>query len=172
MTLYYSPTGGFLDSDFNSLVPDDSVAITPELHEALIQGQSASRKIIISTNGLPMLSEPDIAVVKKEAMATDNQQYQTEILNGFDSSALGSNYHYSSSQSDQQLLMSLVMTNSEGSLYCSDNSGDWAVLEHTAEQVMQVLKDMNKFLQSRKKVLAAKLIAINNATKVAEVINA
>lgn len=169
MTLYYSPTGGFLDSDYNSTIADNAVQITQALHETLMQGQSASRHIIIGADGLPTLSEPDINVLKAEAIASANQGYQTAILQGFDSSALDEAHHYPSTQSDQQLLMSLVMTDSDGSLYCQNGAGNWTMLDHTSDQVRQVLKDMNKSLQLQKKAFANKITAINTATNVADV---
>lgn len=58
----YSPsTGGFyLESIHGDAVPDDAVAITPELHTALIEGQSEGKIITPpdAEHGLPYLADP------------------------------------------------------------------------------------------------------------------
>lgn len=73
----------------------------------------------------------------------------SQILNGFDSSALGALHHYPSNVSDQQNLAASVLDSLLLDLpsdwttpfWCSDASGNWAFRLHTASQIQQVGKE-------------------------------
>lgn len=60
MTIYASKsTGGFYDSEIHTSIPNDAVAITRELHQSLIRGQSLGKIINFNTvDGVPSLEDP------------------------------------------------------------------------------------------------------------------
>lgn len=59
MTLYYSPTAGFRDTDLHasSSIPSDAIKITPAQREALITGEANGKRIAVS-NGRVILDDP------------------------------------------------------------------------------------------------------------------
>lgn len=57
MTLYYSPTAGFRDTDLHANIPSDSIKITPAQREALVTGEANGKRIAVS-NGRVILDDP------------------------------------------------------------------------------------------------------------------
>ena len=56
---YSKSTGGFYSREIHGdSIPADAVEITPELHAALLQGQSEGKLITADENGYPVLVDP------------------------------------------------------------------------------------------------------------------
>ena len=72
-----------------------------------------------------------------------------EVVAGFISNALGSTYTYPSQQSDQINLSGAVTASQSPNVsstwgvkfWCADSSGNWALRDHSASQIQQVLTD-------------------------------
>lgn len=58
MSIFYSQkTGGFYVSEIHESIPDDSVMISEELYHELLNGQSKGKRISLSPNGSPVLTD-------------------------------------------------------------------------------------------------------------------
>lgn len=56
---FYSPsTLGFYNIEINDFIPDDAIEIDDADHAALLDGQSAGKKIIPGIDGIPTLQDP------------------------------------------------------------------------------------------------------------------
>jgi len=56
MTIYYaSSTGGFYNTDINTVIPLDAVEITEENYQTLLNGQSSGQVITADAQGYPIL---------------------------------------------------------------------------------------------------------------------
>lgn len=56
---YSARTGGFYDRTIHGAsIPADAVQITDAEHQALLNGQSAGKRIVADNNGYPMLADP------------------------------------------------------------------------------------------------------------------
>lgn len=61
MTLfYYASTNGFYDDNINQNIPKDSVEITVEKHQELLDAQSNGKVIQADKNGNPVLKDRPI----------------------------------------------------------------------------------------------------------------
>ena len=93
----------------------------------------------------------------------------TEIVQGFTSSALGSAYTYPSAGTDQANLQQTAMAASGGLLMCEDSKGDWVLVAHTQAQGQQVLADFVAFRDKQRQALATLTGDVNSAGAVAAV---
>ena len=87
-TMYYSDTtDGFYDLAIHTQIPEDSVEISKEEYEALIEGQSKGKRIVTGVNGKPTLAE--------QLPPTDEQakkKYERAIQAHLDSTAQSAGY--------------------------------------------------------------------------------
>ena len=56
--MYSAQTGGLYRNDVHSIIPDDAVNITQEVHTALLSAQSQGKMIQSDENGYPIAVEP------------------------------------------------------------------------------------------------------------------
>lgn len=90
-----------------------------------------------------------LSVAKQNKIAEISAGCKNAIIAGFNSSALGSVYHYPCDITDQINLMGLVAESNlhlsdpkwSANFACRDSSGKWDKLPHTAEQLTAVGKD-------------------------------
>lgn len=87
---------------------------------------------------------PDLDAIKDEKLRDINDSCEAEIISGFPSSALGSEFLYQSDRDDQINLMGLVTSGADDLLKCDDGSlVDWRA--HTIAQLTQVFEDGASF---------------------------
>lgn len=71
MTIFYSAsTSGFYDTEIHTSIPSDSVEITKEEHNALLEDQSKGRVICVGADGRPttkLPDKPDLPTYKRAA---------------------------------------------------------------------------------------------------------
>lgn len=71
---YSQATSGFYSPAIHgAAIPPDAVEITPAEHAALLEGQSAGKRIVADESGRPVLADPpapDLGDVKAAALAT------------------------------------------------------------------------------------------------------
>lgn len=95
---------------------------------------------------------------------------RSQILSGFESSALGATHHYPAKTTDQQNLTASVMasllptitTGWTTPFWCADTNGVWAFRLHTAEQIQQVGQDAKAAIlaaMGKNEVLQAQIVA-------------
>lgn len=57
---YSKSTGGFYSREIHGdAIPSDAVAITPEYHVELLEGQSVGKRITADASGSPVLTDPE-----------------------------------------------------------------------------------------------------------------
>lgn len=94
------------------------------------------------------------------------------IVSGFTSSALGSDYHYPSKQTDQQNLTASVLASMLPSVtsswstpfWCEDSNGNWAFVDHTAAQIQTVGEDAKTAILTCQSKLEQLKAQVNSAT--------
>lgn len=76
MGYFYSPsTNGFYDPEIHGEnIPEDAVAITPERHAALLEGQSQGKLIQSDENGYPLLADPPAPTDEELASAARSKR--------------------------------------------------------------------------------------------------
>lgn len=90
MSIYYAKsTGGFYDSDINTVIPKDAVEITTATHQAMLAGQALGQLIQADTTGAPVLA-PAPAPTAAELQTAIEQAIQARIdataqAHGYDS---------------------------------------------------------------------------------------
>ncbi len=127
-------------------------------------------------NTLTPAPGPTLAQAQAAQIAAISGACQAQILNGFNSSALGSLRAYPSSDIDQRNLLSAV-TDAQGqgaswvtSLWCAAGSPPmWSFASHTAAQVQQVNADWLSFRVATQQKYANLVAQINAATTPAAV---
>jgi len=98
--------------------------------------------IVLDPNGT--LADAQAKQITLISAACSNQ-----IMNGFDSSALGSVYHYPAKDQDQANLVASVLDSTlpnnaadwSTPFWCEDGTGVWAYIPHNAAQIQQVGRD-------------------------------
>lgn|GEM_PF-4988124 len=156
--LWNSTTGHYSFSTTNN----GGVLITTAQYQALLTGESQGSKIIQGASGIPALQ--DIVITLEESreqqIATLSSACQEYLLNGFKSSALGSEYVYPSNTKDQQNFACAAATESTAYLWCS--TGDvWSLTVHTAAQVKQVNTDWMTYLNAAQAKLVSLITSVN-----------
>ena len=77
---YSKQTGGFYDSRIHgNNIPDDSVEITDEEYQILLNGQSSGKVIIADENGRPVLSDPVVTETLSEKLLKLAQAYKADL---------------------------------------------------------------------------------------------
>ena len=85
---------------------------------------------------------PKLLEVKNQRFAEINLSCQKEIESGFKSNALGESHLYQSDKQDQLNLVGVVTSGVAQPFKCSVDGGEsWEWIEHTHEQLKQVLSD-------------------------------
>lgn len=84
----------------------------------------------------------DFKTIKKEEI---NSYIEKLLVKGFDSSALGSLYHYDNQITDQVNLSDAVSLGTSVMFKCTDMAGKKALVQHTASQIQTVRADSIKF---------------------------
>lgn len=81
--IYFSKLAcGFYDSSIHSVLPEDAVEITKELHMQLLDGQSSGKVISSDSEGRPILVERDkisIEEMKLSLYKLNNSKYEDAI---------------------------------------------------------------------------------------------
>ncbi len=78
----YSPsTGGFYSPDIHgNTIPSDSLDISNERYQELLNGQSQGMKIISGDDGFPILVEYDLPVLTYQSeLSSLNAEYQVDV---------------------------------------------------------------------------------------------
>lgn len=108
-----------------------------------------------------------LKTAKKEAISG---ACRSEIVSGFDSSALGERHHYPAKETDQLNLSGSILdsllpdlpTDWTTPFWCADTSGLWAFRLHTASQIQQVGHDAKAAIlaaMGKNEVLQAQIAA-------------
>ncbi len=84
----------------------------------------------------------DFKGIKKEEI---NSYIEKLIVKGFDSSALGTPYHYDNQITDQVNLADAVTLGTSVMFKCTDATGKKALVQHTSSQIQDVRSDSIKF---------------------------
>ena len=67
MSIFYAAsTKGFYDSTIHEVTPSDSVEITPEYHQELLEGQASGKQIQANEQGYPVLVDPPVHIPTDE----------------------------------------------------------------------------------------------------------
>lgn len=97
------------------------------------------------------------------------------IISGFTSSALGAPHSYGSTMTDQANLQGAAVASTSAGpgwqtpIWCADEGGAWALVQHTGPQAMQVHSDMVAMISAARVRLAAMKAAVATETTVAAV---
>ncbi|WP_016761230.1 DUF4376 domain-containing protein [Leptospira weilii] len=83
----------------------------------------------------------DLQKKKDSICSLVNSICESKIVSGFTSSALGSPYFYDSDRDDQLNLVGLVSLNSSVPYKCTDSNSVKEYVNHSAQQIKQVLSD-------------------------------
>lgn len=81
MNIYYSPSAtGFFSTVLYRIdqLPDDAIAISPELHRALLEGASAGKVIVIGSDGQPRLADAPARAIDYAALIAE-ARYEREV---------------------------------------------------------------------------------------------
>ena len=93
------------------------------------------------TTAFPGYAAAALVRAQSQQIALVSAGCSSAITGGFQSSALGAPYTYPSNQTDQANLIGLVAGGIGGKFWCSDASGKWDYISHTAAQALKVLQD-------------------------------
>jgi hypothetical protein len=133
---------------------------------------TAAANLVFTTDAdLPTLSQ---ARNRKAAML--RAACQARICAGFVSAALGSPFHYPSTETDQRNLLAAVVHSLSPTLpadwttpfWCADASGAWAQRDHSASQIQRVGCDGNNLVIAAQTKLAGLLSLVFAADTVAD----
>lgn len=84
MGVYWSPSlGGFCHPDVLDVMPDDSVELTEDDYQALLDGQTEGKLIVKADSGLPLLQDPPPPTA--EQLATSERYWRDARLSVTDS---------------------------------------------------------------------------------------
>jgi hypothetical protein len=84
MIYHSAQTGGFYDSEINSIIPSDAVTVTRAEHQALLNGQSSGKRIV-SANGRPVLVDPPAPTLEQRiaGYVSDVQKHMDDTANAY-----------------------------------------------------------------------------------------
>ena len=96
---------------------------------------------------------------------------EQDIINGFESDALGGVYTYQSDRDDQLNLIGMVAAGTDDYFKCSIGISKevWNYELHTATQLKQVLNDGKIIKLQKLQAFATKKTAVNNSTTVEDI---
>lgn len=163
------------DKDINSLIPTPNIEVSDEVWQDAVNNHRNFVDVEAKT-----LSTMDFRTIK-EAKASKinkiNTFCETEIMNGFASSALGSEKHYQSEQIDQLNLIGVVAGGVDDYFKCGIEDVDfetngiikWGYESHTIAQLKQVLNDGKVIKQRLLQKALERKASVDTASTVAEV---
>jgi hypothetical protein len=154
------------------IIPSDYLQITNVQYADYINNQAG---YIVDVNASPkaFIERPakSESVLLAEAKALRKilltNQCNTEIISGFSSSALGSDYSYKSGEKDQLDLAVSVLSGNTCNYLCSSDAGaNYAYVSHTNAELKNVLSDFQAFKMGLISTLETKKTQVDNAETV------
>lgn len=127
-------------------VDDDGYDLPERRHFYTAQGVKLDVPDTLVPGEIPSPTLDDLKTAKINELSGKCKQ---QIVSGFESTALGSSYHYPTKETDQLNLASSVIDSLLPNLpadwttpfWCEDAVGVWSFKPHTAEQIQQVGRD-------------------------------
>jgi hypothetical protein len=129
----------------------------------------------------PVSNEEKLSKAKPQKSAEIKAKCSEAISSGFTSEALGKVYRYPTGETDKENVANAFLNGLESKQsgddswkseqWCFDPDNEtWAFQEHNADQMIQVGKDMNAFIQGIRKHYADLAVQIEDATTEAQVL--
>lgn len=181
MGLYYSiNTGGWYDTDFADYkLPEDAIELTREEWNSLRINMNMGQILSLNDDGKLYWSDPPTPPVEEGRIWKRKMlqmECSKEIENSvFSSKALGKSYKYDCRIVDQMNLKmryDLASFDSEVQpLWVTTDGLKYEWKNHTAEQLITVMRDMNNHIKILQEKLMSKLSEVEKAGDYASVMN-
>ena len=174
---------GFYNNDFQT-VPGDARPVSEEQYQDwLAKGRlyywwpKGDKNFSVR----PVSAEEKLNKAKPQKLAEIKARCANDISSGFISDALGKDYRYPTGETDKENVANAFLHALESKQsgddewkteqWCFDPDDEvWSFKEHNADQMIQVGKDMNTFIQGIRKHYADLVVQIDDATTEAQVL--
>ena len=156
---------GFYDKDIHgNNIPNPHIEITDDEWRRMIE--TGCNKIDINKKKGYKEETINIEELKNNYINRLKELARKAIINNFRSNALGSYYYYQNDQHDQLNIVTAANSNISTYIKCSKNKRKWEMIEHTPEELKQLLIDNNIHKENVLRTLEEyKVKIINNNDK-------
>ena len=161
----------YFNLELDATDPMDYTTIIWEIQKQELVFNDGMEEYITIKEEIEPIPESVILDLYKNDLINDLQaQTESDIINGFESDALGTMHHYDASLENQINLIGAVMANIDVYYSCTDQNGVKEMRLHTPEQIKQVFNDGVMFKQMKISEMYQKRDSIKNASTLNELV--